>query len=191
MPGIPANDGRDFARQNLIPPAFPRIFPQFLFLLKSLYPVSCARRRKRFPAHGLALDWQERVIMESGVCERMETANLPSLFGILLSSVGQILLLPLGWILAVWPDMTAAARAVAPMDSGKRLKMQIIIFSVKFNKFTGFFDKFPKIISPGNDCNQKGYHINMSVSHSDPAAKKVFRPPRISPQQPAFPLLPT
>ena len=92
-------------------------------------------------------------------------------------------LLPLGRILDPWPGMTAAAWAVAPMDSGKRLEMKIIIFSIKF-------DKFLKIISPVISCNQTGYHINLSVPHSDQAAKKVFRPPRICPQPPAFPPAP-
>ena len=74
----------------------------------------------------------------------------------------------------------------AVMGSRRAKKMKVIIFSVKFAKFTGFFDKFLKIISPVNDCNQKGCHINFSVSHSDLAAKKVFSLPRISPQPPAF-----
>ncbi|MCY3824722.1 MAG: hypothetical protein OXG62_12730 [Nitrospinae bacterium] len=44
-------------------------------------------------------------------------------------------------------------------------EMKIIIFSIKFAKFTGFFDKFLKIILPVNNCNSKTYLINMSVSH--------------------------
>ena len=72
------------------------------------------------------------------------------------------------------------------MGSRRAKKMKIIQFSVKSDKFTVFFDKFPKNIIPANGCNQKGYCINLSVSHSDPAAKKVFRLPRISPQPPAF-----
>ena len=78
----------------------------------------------------------------------------------------------------------------ALMERGWMKNMQIIIFSIKFYKFTGFFDKFLKIISPVNDCNKTGYHINLSVPHSDPAAKKVFRRPRICPQPPAFPPAP-
>ena len=65
-------------------------------------------------------------------------------------------------------------------------KIKIIIFSIKFDKFMGFFDKFLKIVSLSNDCNQKGYHINLSVMHSDSAPKKVFRISRICPQLPAF-----
>ena len=64
--------------------------------------------------------------------------------------------------------------------------MKIILFSVKFDKFTGFFDKFLKIIFFAIDCNQRSCHINLSVSHSDSGTKKVFRYPRISPQSPAF-----
>ncbi|MDE0331601.1 MAG: hypothetical protein OXL41_06995 [Nitrospinae bacterium] len=69
-------------------------------------------------------------------------------------------------------------------------KTKIMIFSIKFDKFTGFFDKFLKNTSLANGCNKKGYYINMSASHSDSAPKKVFRLPRISPQFPAFPLAP-
>ena len=83
-------------------------------------------------------------------------------------------LLQLDLILAPCSGLTAAARGVAPVGSGKRMIMQIIIFSIKSDKFTGFFDKFLKIISPANGCNQKGCHINLSVLHSDPAAKKSF-----------------
>ena len=70
--------------------------------------------------------------------------------------------------------------------SRDNLEIKIMIFSIKFDKFTGFFDKFLKNTSLINGCNQKSYYINLSVSHSDSAAKKVFRLPRISPQQPAF-----
>ena len=68
--------------------------------------------------------------------------------------------------------------------------MKVMIFPVKFDKFTGFFDKFLKNNVQINDCNQKGYHTNLSVAHSDTAAKKVFWKPRICPQQPAFPPAP-
>ena len=44
---------------------------------------------------------------------------------------------------------------------------------VKFDKFTGFFDKFLKIFIRLNDCNKRSYNINLSVSHSDSAIKKV------------------
>ena len=36
---------------------------------------------------------------------------------------------------------------------------------VKFDKFTGFFDKFPKISCPVIDCNKKNYHIYLNVMH--------------------------
>ena len=74
----------------------------------------------------------------------------------------------------------------ALMESRMTEKMKIMIFSIKFAKFTGFFDKFPKIVSLANGCNQTGYHTNLSVAHSDMAIKKVFRRPRICPQLPAF-----
>ena len=72
------------------------------------------------------------------------------------------------------------------MGSRRAKKMKVIIFSVKYAKFTGFFDKFLKIVSLVNDCYKMSYHINLSVLHSDLAAKKVFSLPRISPQSPAF-----
>ncbi len=53
-------------------------------------------------------------------------------------------------------------------------EMKIILFSIKFDKFTGFFDKFLKIMSAVIDFNTKSYHTYMSASHSDPAAKKFF-----------------
>ena len=52
--------------------------------------------------------------------------------------------------------------------------MKIIIFPVKFDKFTGFFDKFLKRMNPINGCNKTGYYINMSVQHSDMAPKQFF-----------------
>ena len=138
-------------------------------------------------------DWTGRrgdFLMESGVCEKMEAANLLSAPGILLSPIGRFFILQLEWILTPCPSLTEAAGAVAPAGSGKQVIMKIIIFSIKLDKFTGFFHKFPKIVSPATACNLKGYHINLSVPHSDPAAKKVFWFPRICPQLPAFPLLP-
>ena len=120
----------------------------------------------------------------------METANLPSSLGNLLSSICQILLLRLEWILAPCPDMTVAAGAGTLMGSGKRLMVKIIIFPVKFAKFTGLFDKFLKIIFSVNDCNSKVYCINMSDVHSDSGPKKVFGFPRICSQVPIFPLAP-
>ena len=65
-------------------------------------------------------------------------------------------------------------------------EMKIIIFPAKFDKFTGFFDKFLKGVCLVTDCNHKGYHPNLSVAHSDMATKKVFRLHRICPQLPAF-----
>ena len=44
---------------------------------------------------------------------------------------------------------------------------------VKFDKFTGFFDKFLKIVIRLTDCNKMSYHINLSVSHSGSAIKKI------------------
>ncbi|MCY3823185.1 MAG: hypothetical protein OXG62_04885 [Nitrospinae bacterium] len=96
-------------------------------------------------------------------------------------------LLQLDLILAPCSGLTAAARGGALMERGWMKNIQIIIFSIKFAKFTGFFHKFPKSIILTNGCNKKGYHINLSVTHSDLAAKKVFRQPRIFPQLPAFP----
>ena len=82
--------------------------------------------------------------------------------------------------------LSNARREEALMDARTAKEMKIMIYPVNIDKFTGFFDKFLKIISPANDCNQTGYHINLSVSHSDLAAKKVFRLSRICPQPPAF-----
>ena len=62
--------------------------------------------------------------------------------------------------------------------------------SINIDKFTGFFDKFLKMVVSVIDCNSIGYRKYMSGAHSDPSAKKVFRLPRISPQPPAFPLAP-
>ena len=75
-------------------------------------------------------------------------------------------------------------------DARMAMEMKIMIFPVNIYKFTGFFDKFLKNNVDINDCNQKGYHINLSVTHSDMAAKKVFGLPRICPQLRAFPPAP-
>ena len=56
---------------------------------------------------------------------------------------------------------------------GNVAEMKIMTFPVKLDKFTGYFDKFLKIVSRLMVCNTKGYHINMSAAHSDKAAKKV------------------
>ncbi len=45
------------------------------------------------------------------------------------------------------------------------------------DKFTRFSCKFLKITDHASGCNQKSYHANLSVPHSDMAAKKVFRRP--------------
>ncbi len=60
---------------------------------------------------------------------------------------------------------------------GNDMEMKIMIFPVKFDKFTGFFDKLLKNNVQINDCNQKGYHTNLSAAHSDTAAKKKFWEP--------------
>ena len=44
-------------------------------------------------------------------------------------------------------------------------EMKIMIFSIKLDKFTGFFDKFLKIYSIVTDCKINSYHINLSVPH--------------------------
>ena len=48
---------------------------------------------------------------------------------------------------------------------GNGTEMQIIIFPVKFDKFTMFFDKFPKSAFLVNYCNHTGYQLNLSVLH--------------------------
>ena len=46
--------------------------------------------------------------------------------------------------------------------------------SINSDKFTMFFDKFLKFNTPTTYCNTKNYHVNMSVAHSDSAAKKFL-----------------
>ena len=84
------------------------------------------------------------------------------------------------------PRVLHPAWAAALKDAGAGREMKIIIFSVKFDKFTGFFDKFLKSIFFVIDCNIRSCHINLSAAHSDSATKKVFRHPRICAQPPAF-----
>ena len=81
---------------------------------------------------------------------------------------------------------TFSRRVGALMKRGWIRKMKIILFPVNIDKFTGFFDKFLKNDGQIKHCNKKDYHTNLSVSHSDSAAKKVFRLTRICPQVPAF-----
>ena len=51
----------------------------------------------------------------------------------------------------------AAKRAGVPVDPNAARIIKIIIFSIKFDKFTGFFDKFLKNNSPVNHYNTKIY----------------------------------
>ena len=53
--------------------------------------------------------------------------------------------------------------------------------SINIDKFTGFFNKFPKRNISINDSITNGYHADMSADHSDSAVRKVFRRPRICP----------
>ena len=68
----------------------------------------------------------------------------------------------------------AMSRGGALIAPGATVNMKIMIFSINMDKFTMFFDKFLKFNTPANDCNQVGYYINLSVLHSDMAAKKFF-----------------
>ncbi len=43
--------------------------------------------------------------------------------------------------------------------------MKIIIFPVKFEKFTMLFDKFLKNTVLVNHCNHAGYELNLSAAH--------------------------
>ena len=63
--------------------------------------------------------------MESGGGASVKTANLPLSLGSLLSSVGQLLLLGLEWILAHCPGFAVASGAGALVGSGKRLIMKV------------------------------------------------------------------
>ena len=72
------------------------------------------------------------------------------------------------------------------MGSRTTVIIKIMIFSINIDKFTGFFDKFLKNNVQINDCNIRSYHTNLSVPHSDMAAKKVFWFHSICPQLPAF-----
>ena len=44
-------------------------------------------------------------------------------------------------------------------------EMQIIIFPVNIDKFTGFFNKFLKNASLASHCNHTGYQLNLSLPH--------------------------
>ena len=50
-------------------------------------------------------------------------------------------------------------------DARMTMGMKIMIFPVKFDKFTGFFDKFLKIHSLVTGCKINNYHINLSALH--------------------------
>ena len=74
------------------------------------------------------------------------------------------------------------------------MEMKIMIFSIKLDKFTGFFDKFLKNDVHIKHCNKKSYNTNLSVLHSDSAAKKFFASrafPRNSPHLRAAPHQPS
>ena len=55
--------------------------------------------------------------------------------------------------------------------------MKIILFSIKFDKFTGFFDKILKRIRLVTDYNITNLLINLSAMHSNSATKKSFSAP--------------
>ncbi len=125
--------------------------------------------------------------MESVVEARMKTANPSEQSSIAPSSVVFDTRSSLAF------DLISGAfsrRGCALMERGWMMNMKIMIFSINMCKFTGFFDKFLKNNVHVNDCNKKGYHINLSVLHSDMAAQKVFWFPRICPQLPALPPAP-
>ena len=63
--------------------------------------------------------------------------------------------------------------------SNEGAEIKIIQFPVNIDKFTGFFDKFLKSVFLVTGCNQKSFFLNLSVAHSNIAAKKVFRIHRI------------
>ena len=57
-------------------------------------------------------------------------------------------------------------------DPALSARSELLKNKINIDKFTGFFDKFLKITDYASDCNQKSYHMNLSVPHSDMARKK-------------------
>ncbi len=145
-----------------------------------------SRIGRPIPSSSVGIDQKERrILMGISDAAGMETASLLSALGNLLSSVGKFLILQLEWILAPRPGLAVAAGGEGAMDSGIQLIMKVMIFSIKSDKFTGFFDKFLKCNTPASGCNQKGFHVYLSVLHSDLVVKKFFGNPafpRNSPQ---------
>ena len=64
---------------------------------------------------------------------------------------------PGGFELPDRPGLSNKRRWETLMDARISQEMKIIIFSVKFDKFTGFFDKFLKGNTYSNHCNKKSY----------------------------------
>ena len=60
------------------------------------------------------------------------------------------------------------------MGPGMTKKVKVMIFSIKFNKFTGFFDKFLKSISLASGCNQKEFSYKSECGALKFRAKKSF-----------------
>ena len=60
-------------------------------------------------------------------------------------------------------------------------KIKIIIFSIKFAKFTRYFDKFLKIVSLANDCNQN------RLPYKSECGALRFSAPKSFPAPPHFP----
>ena len=58
------------------------------------------------------------------------------------------------------PRVLHPARAATLMDAGAGREMKIIIFPAKFDKFTGFFDKFLKIYRIGIKIAFRIYSVN-------------------------------
>ena len=82
------------------------------------------------------------------------------------------------------PDGTALSRPANAPPSVRLERPEFPKNSINIDKFTGFFDKFPKNYFLVTGCNQRNSRLNPSPWHSDTAAKKVFRRPRISPHLP-------
>ena len=150
--------GPPLRSQTPHPSTLTRISPQLPYFLKSCHPVSCARRGKTIFPHDSEWNRQARRRShgirrrgegEGGRATRAGARGHPSIRGF-----------------AATQDEAEGAfsrRGSTLMRPGMTREMIIMIFSIKFDKFTGFFDKFLKIISLVTGFNTRNYYINLSV----------------------------
>ena len=151
--------------------AFPRICPHLQCPRSLRDSVSCARRRKAiFPLHLERNERERRPSHGIGRGARMMTANSSAQAANARSS--------LAW--NPQPRHLRGAepgREKMPVEPNASRVMKIMIFSVKLDKFTGFFDKFLNLLFQISYYNSDIYANNLTSCIQIWRQKKFFGSP--------------